>query len=98
MGGEFIPNLYGTYFEQFSYRAGINYDNGYVYLKDKRISKLGLSVGLSLPVKKLGTNINLSFEYGKLGTTDNGLIKESYYSLGLSITAKDRWFVKRKYR
>lgn len=98
MGGEFIPNLYGTYFEQFSYRAGINYDNGYIYLKDKRISKLGLSVGLSLPVKKLGTNINLSFEYGKLGTTDNGLIKESYYSLGLSITAKDRWFVKRKYR
>lgn len=98
LGGEYIPNLYGTYFQQFAYRAGINYDNGYIYLRDKRISKIGIACGLSLPIKKIGTTINLSFEYGRMGTTDNGLIKESYYTLGLSITAKDRWFVQRKYR
>lgn len=98
LGGEIIPNIYGTYLEKFSYRAGINYDNGYIYLNEERISKMGLSLGFSMPIKKLGTNINFSFECGKLGTTKNGLVRENYYSIGLSITAKDRWFVKRKYR
>ncbi|MDO5760515.1 MAG: hypothetical protein Q4Q06_05770 [Bacteroidota bacterium] len=98
LGGEFIPNIYGTYLQKFTYRAGVNYDNGYIYINDERISKLGLSFGFSLPIKRLGTNINLSFEYGKLGTTKHDLIQENYYSIGLSITAKDRWFVKRKYR
>ncbi|MBR1769981.1 MAG: hypothetical protein IJ748_05945 [Bacteroidales bacterium] len=97
-GTEFIPNIYGSYLQKISYRLGMNYDNGYIYLNQKRLSKMGVSCGLSIPIKKLGTNINLSFECGKMGTTDNDLMRENYYSLGLSITAKDRWFVKRKYR
>ncbi len=98
LGGEFIPNIYGSYLEKFAYRAGINYDNGYICLNNERITKLGLNLGVSLPIKKLGTNVNISFEYGKLGTTNHSLIRENYYSIGLSITSKDRWFVKRKYR
>lgn len=97
-GLEFVPNIYGSYIEKFAYHAGINYDNGHIYLQGKRISKLGLAFGFSMPVRKLGTNINLNFEYGKMGTHDNGLVKESYFKMGLSITAKDRWFVQRKYR
>lgn len=97
-GAEFVPNIYGGYLQRFAYRAGVNFDNGYIYLKDHRISKLGISFGFAMPVKKLGTNINFNFEYGKMGTHEDGLIKEDYFRIGLSITAKDRWFVQRKYK
>ena len=97
-GAEFVPNKYGKYLQRFAYRAGVNFDNGYIYLKDHRISKLGISFGFAMPVKKLGTNINFNFEYGKMGTHEDGLIKENYFRMGLSITAKDRWFVQRKYK
>lgn len=97
-GSEFVPDLYGNFVEKFTYRLGFNYDNGYIYLKDNRIAKIGLTFGFSMPIKKLGTNINFNFEYGKMGTHDNGLVRENYFKMGLSVTAKDRWFAKRKYK
>lgn len=96
-GIEYTPNIYGNYIEKLSYRFGLNYDNGYLKIGEDRISKYGLSCGLSLPIKKLGTRININFEYGKIGTQNNNLIKENYYRIGLSLSAKDRWFVTRKY-
>lgn len=98
LGGEITPDMYGKYWEKMSYRLGANYDNGYIYLNGKRINKMGLSLGMSMPIKKIGTSVNLSFECGKMGTKDNSLISRTYYSIGLSITAKDKWFVKRKYK
>ena len=97
-GLEYIPDLSSTlYYKKIAYRVGIHFDNGFVYLNGKRISDYGISFGTALPIKKLGTRINLSFQYGKRGNVDNNLAKEDYFRIGLSISAKDRWFVKRKY-
>lgn len=98
VGAEYKPNIYGNYLEKMSYRFGFNYDNGYLKIGDNRIGKYGISCGMSFPIKKNGTQVNLNFEYGKLGTKDNNLIQENYYRIGLSISAKDRWFVQRKYQ
>ena len=42
--------------------------------------------------------INLSFEYLNKGTKENNLIEEDYFRIGLSFTAKDLRFFKRKYQ
>lgn len=98
-GAEYIPYRNSTnYFSKLAYRFGINYDNGYIYLADKRIDKFGISFGTALPIKKLGTKVNLGFECGRMGTTQNNLIRNNYYKLSISITAKDRWFVQRRYK
>lgn len=96
-GAEYKPNIYGSYFQKLSYRIGFNYDNGYIQIGDNRINKYGVSCGFSLPIKKIGTQVNFNFEYGKLGTKSNNLMQEQYFRIGLSLSAKDRWFVKRKY-
>ena len=99
IGSEYIPNYLGSsYFDKIAYRIGMHYSNGYIYLQDKRINDIGISFGMGLQIKKLGTRINLNFEYGKFGTTDNNLIKENYFRIGVAVSAKDRWFVKRKYK
>lgn len=98
-GLEYIPNVASAmYYNKMAYRLGFHYDNGYIFLQDKRISDIGISFGVALPIKKLGTKVNLGIEYGKQGTMDNNLIKENYFRIGISLSAKDRWFVKRKYQ
>ncbi len=99
IGAEYIPNIASAaYFRRVAYRFGFRYDNGYIFLQDKRINDMAVSVGLAIPIKQIGTRVNLSFEYGRQGTTDNNLIKENYFKIGLSLSARDRWFVKRKYQ
>ncbi|MBR1625731.1 MAG: hypothetical protein IJ681_01155 [Bacteroidales bacterium] len=99
LGIEYIPNAASImYYEKMAYRIGFHYDNGYIFLQDNRINDIGISFGIALPIKKLGTKINLSLDCGKQGTNDNNLIKENYFRIGMSLSASDRWFVKRKYQ
>ncbi|MDR0789549.1 MAG: hypothetical protein LBO06_02000 [Bacteroidales bacterium] len=110
VGGEFTPDVYGSYIKQMTYRLGLNYDNGslcfdndingrpYISSQGTRLSQYSVAVGFGLPVKKSTTLINLSFEYGKRGTIDNSLIRENFFRIGFSLSAKDRWFFKRKYQ
>lgn len=98
LGGEYRPNPYGNYLQKIAYRAGFTYDNGMLDILDTRISQLGVSLGLGLPIKKSNTMINISLEYMKRGTIENGLIREDYLRLGISFSAKDLWFFKRKYQ
>ncbi len=98
-GIEYIPEIASSlYYKKIAYRLGFYYDNGYIFLQDRRIADYGITFGMALPIKKLGTKVNLSFGYGRQGTTDNNLIKEDYFRIGLSLSARDRWFVKRKYQ
>ena len=98
MGGEWKPDAYGNFFKKSIYRFGFFYDDGMLELNNTRISQLGISCGFGFPIKKSNTIINLSFEYVKRGTTRNDLIQEDYFRLGLSFSAKDMWFFKRKYQ
>lgn len=97
-GGEWKPDEYGNYFQKSIYRFGLSFDNGMLELNKTKIQQLGVSLGIGLPIKKSNTAINISFEYLKRGTTDNNLISEDYFRLGLSFSAKDVWFFKRKYQ
>ena len=58
----------------------------------------GVALGFGLPIKKQGTQVNLFLEYGKHGTKEQNLIREDYFKVGISVSAKDVWFFKRKYQ
>ena len=97
-GAEYKPDIYGNYLEKIAYRFGVNYQTGMLSLYNTDISQLGVSLGFGLPIKKQGTQVNIYLEYGKQGTKENNLIREDYFRVGVSFSAKDRWFFKRKYQ
>lgn len=98
LGCEYKPDVYGNYLEKIAYRIGANYQTGIINLNNTPISQLGISLGFGLPIKKQGTHVNLYLEYGKRGTKENNLIREDYFRVGVSFSARDRWFFKRKYQ
>lgn len=97
-GLEYKPNVYGNYLQKISYRIGANYSSGILELRNNNLSQYGVSIGFGLPIKKQGTQVNISLEYGKLGTQKDNLIEKEYFRIGVSLSAKDRWFFKRKYQ
>ncbi|WP_299361434.1 hypothetical protein [Winogradskyella sp.] len=101
LGGFYIPsyNAFSGYFKRVVYRAGFNFSNTGLVIKDEPINEFGISFGLGLPVgnRSLFSNANIGIEYGQRGTTNENLIKESFINLNLSLSLSSRWFRQKKY-
>ncbi len=98
-GGFYIPdyNSFNNYFKRVVYRAGFNYGNTGLSIKNESIKEFGISFGLGLPVGTFFSNVNLGVELGKRGTLKQNLIQENFVNFQLSLSLNDRWFQKRKY-
>ena len=85
------------YKNRIRYRAGFNYDNGYLAINDSKIDGYTITAGIGLPIGS-GTNsmLNFSYGYGSKGQIQNILIKEDYHLLTLNLSLEDLWFKKRK--
>lgn len=101
VGGFFIPNYnaFSGYFKRIVYRAGINFSNTGLVIKDESIKEFGMSFGLGLPVgnRSLFSNANFGFEFGKRGTTDKNLIQEDFVNFNVSLSLNSRWFRQKKF-
>jgi hypothetical protein len=99
IGAEFIPGRLKQlgYFGRIRYRAGYYHEESYLEIKKGSISDNGITVGLGLPFLQNKTSINIAYNKGVNGTLENGLIKENYNSIMVSLTLHDWWFIKRKY-
>ncbi len=101
VGGFYIPdyNAYSGYFKRIVYRAGFNFANTGLVIKNESIKEFGMSFGLGLPVgnRSLFSNANLGVEIGRRGTTNQNLIQENFVNFNLSLSLNARWFEKRKY-
>ena len=99
MGAEYMADPEGrNYFQRVRYRAGLNYDNGYMEINGKRIKNAALTLGLGIPVHfKRNSFINLSYSYGQKGQVSNILVKENYHMFTVNLSLEDIWFVKIKY-
>ncbi|WP_179343704.1 hypothetical protein [Winogradskyella ursingii] len=101
LGGFFIPdyNAFSGYFNRVVYRAGFNFANTGLVIKDEPINEFGISFGLGLPVgnRSLFSNANLGLEFGQRGTKKQNLIQENFINFNLSLSLNSRWFQKRKY-
>jgi hypothetical protein len=101
LGGFYIPNYnaFSGYFKRVVYRAGFNFSDTGLVIKDESIKEFGISFGLGLPVgnRSLFSNANFGLEYGQRGTTKQNLIKENFVNFNVSLSLNSRWFAKRKY-
>jgi hypothetical protein len=101
VGGFFIPkyNAFSGYFKRVVYRAGFNFANTGLVIKDESINEFGISFGLGLPVGKRGlfSNANLGFEFGQRGTTNQNLIQENFINFNIGLSLNSRWFQQRKF-
>lgn len=97
-GTEFIkdPTSY-KYWERINYRAGFNYDSGYLKVDNKNISSSSFSLGLGFPLDFNGSKLNLSYGYKKTGNIDGILIQENIHTININLSLTDLWFIKRKY-
>ena len=108
LGGYYLPNInaISNYFKRITYRAGVHLEDTGILVSDggtnnnfTSINDFGISFGLGLPLKQM-SSLNISLEYGQRGTTDNNLIKENYFNVGvsLSLTASgfQTWFRERR--
>lgn len=74
-------------------RFGVYFDQSYVSPRPETdINTLGLTGGISIPTLFPGTTLDINFDIGKTGTTDNGLVRDRYFKLGVNLSFAERWF------
>ncbi len=97
-GLEYLKDIRGyKYKDRIRYRAGFNYNDGYLAINDEKISGYDITAGIGIPVgKSSNSTINLSYSYGSKGQIENILIKEDYHQLTINFSLEDLWFKKRK--
>lgn len=98
LGLEYVKNAGSYKFGQrIRYRAGFNYDTGYLSINDQIIDGYNFTAGIGVPIGR-GNNsmLNLSYAYGSTGMIENILVKENYHVLTLNLSLEDLWFKKRK--
>lgn len=95
-GGEWTPNYVSrTYFQRMTYRTGVQVEKTPFEINGEAINEFGINFGLTFPVGASG--VHTSFSWGQRGTTDNNLIRERYFRIGLGVTLNERWFERYKY-
>lgn len=96
IGGFYIPKFdsFTGYLNRITYSAGLRFENTGLVINNEEVKDFGINFGLGLPLGL--SKVNVGFEYGQKGTTDNGLVKEDYYSVRVGFSFADKWFRKRK--
>ena len=100
VGGEYMPQStsLSSYWTKVSYRLGGFYEQTFLNIKGTSINKIGVTLGLTLPVPKTMSKVNLGLELGKCGTKSANLIQERYINLTVGVSIFERWFLKRMYQ
>jgi hypothetical protein len=102
LGGEYTP-VARKVLHAKTYRVGVQYQQTPMIINNTRVNDFSASIGATIPVGSrlvAGTAIlprlNVALSYGQRGTLDNGLVRDRYVKLSLSLLINDRWFNKRK--
>lgn len=93
VGAGITPNANSSrYMSRVNISVGFNYELTRLKLDNEQISKFGINVGFTFPMKKSKTGIALVLEYGQVGTLEKNLIKEDYFSATLNIRLHEKWY------
>lgn len=98
-GFEYTPNRYDIryFLKRWSYRGGLFFENTYLQFDDTRIHNIGLTLGVGIPIGSMNNAVNIAAELGQRGTTRNGLIREHYWKISVSLSLYDIWFLKQRF-
>jgi hypothetical protein len=97
-GAEYIPN-YRTprnYFQRIQYQIGAYFEKSNLIVNGNRISEMGATAGVVLPLRNNYTQIFLSADLGRRGGP--GLINENYIRINLGVSVNQLWFIKWAYQ
>ncbi len=99
VGFEFkTSSEFTSYWNKVVYRAGANYDSGYLKIYNQNIDSYSFSLGLGFPTsnQRNSSTINVNYSYGKEGTTASGLIQDNFHKLSINFSFLGNWFQKQK--
>lgn len=99
-GFEIVPNRNDVryYFRTCAYRAGVYYDESYFRLDGHKVSSVGLTFGITLPVYRLHNGISLGVDIGQRASTRHDMIRERYAKIVIGFNIHDLWFIKNQYQ
>ncbi len=100
LGAEYIPGISVPrhLYQRMVYQAGFHYDQSYLKIDGVNLDGYAVTVGLGIPGRRERNFMGMSFEVGRRGSLSNGLIRETYYQLNLTLSLNDIWFVRPKYQ
>ena len=100
VGGEYLPtsSSVSNYWTKVAYRVGGFYEQTYLNINGQSINKIGVTVGMSLPMPRSQSKAVVALEIGKCGTKSANLIQENFVKLSAGVSINERWFLKRKYK
>lgn len=96
IGGQYTPDIRGSYFKRVSYRLGGYWSNDYLKLQGNRLREYGITAGFGFPVPSMRTTVNLGLEWMHRQAHPNPLIKENYLNITIGLNVNEMWFQKSK--
>jgi hypothetical protein len=92
---ESLPDrdILANYTSRLRLSAGVYYEQKNLEINNNRINEFGITLGCGVPLSR-NSVLNSALVYGNRGTVDNGLIKDSFIKLQLSLTLNELWFVR----
>lgn len=88
---------FGSILNKMGYRAGLLYNSSLLSIDGKDVEEIGISFGLSVPLRKTFSTLNFGFQMGRRGMDGNGLVQEDFFNFMFGVTINDKWFIQRKY-
>ncbi|UJH69142.1 hypothetical protein [Allomuricauda sp. SCSIO 65647] len=83
--------------KRIQYRAGFNYNTGYLAINDNPIDSYTITAGLGIPLgNRTLSSLNISYGFTARGATEGILVEEQIHTLNVNLSLKDFWFLKRK--
>ena len=92
LGGQYVPDSRGNYFQRMNYRVGAYWSDDYLVLQDNQLRQYGITAGLGLPVPGMKSTVNIGFEWMRRQAHPNPLIKEDYLNITIGINFNEMWF------
>ena len=98
-GFEFTPNRTDIryYLKRCTYRGGVYYDKEYYTVNGNNVNKMGITLGVTLPVFKLYNGLTLGVDFGQRASKKYNMIRERYVLFNIGFNIHDIWFQKTVY-
>ena len=98
-GFEIVPNRNDNryYRKTMAYRAGLYYDESYYRLDGNKVNSMGVTFGVTLPIKRLYNGISLGIDIGQKGSLKHNMVRERYVMFVVGFNIHDLWFHKTQY-
>ena len=88
-----------SYWGRITWSAGLHTEQGTMRLmlngEEQAINEWGCGLGATLPMRKGLSLLTISLGYSSLGKQE--LLRRNCFTVGISVSSCERWFVKRKY-